>query len=144
MIYLLFLKRAEWESRFIMLNSIVIESPSKEDNNVDKRLSADKNDRLVRRMSKYRDHQSDCELKNELGFRDLCLQESDLIKKLQQQKPTEDKKRSHKTQTRKRKVRSEFVAFDRQIIAFSRRSRLHRNQHRNHKMISQISITTKC
>lgn len=70
------------------MNSIKIEPKIESD---DRQLSPCQSDRFSRRLSKYRDHQSDCQTKNDCSFRDMCEQESLQVKKLQSQQPKDRK-----------------------------------------------------
>lgn len=65
----------------------------------------DQNDRFERRLNNYRIHQIDCQMKNDGSFREMCEQEKNHIKKLQEQKTCERRqKRVNKRQSKKNKV----------------------------------------
>lgn len=76
------------------MNEIKTEILSVIDDNDDKRSPHDdQSDRFLRRLNKYRIHQSDCQVKNDESFREFCEQEGDHIKKLQEQKTINGKQR---------------------------------------------------
>lgn len=84
------------------MNSLMHESSLEVGENIDKRLPPKQTDRFVRRLNKYRIHQSDCQIKSDLSFRELCEQESQHIRKLQEQKPLAGRqKRVNKRQSKK-------------------------------------------
>lgn len=84
------------------MNSLLNESTLEVEENIDKRSSPKQTDRFVRRLNKYRIHQSDCQMKSDLSFRELCEQESLQIKKLQEQKPSAGRqKRASKKHVKK-------------------------------------------
>lgn len=84
------------------MNSLMDESALEVEENIDKRSSPRQTDRFVRRLNKYRIHQSDCQMKSDLSFRELCEQESQHIRKLQEQKPVAGRqKRVNKKQPKK-------------------------------------------
>jgi hypothetical protein len=87
-----------------MMNEVKSETLNTSTSDV-KRSSPDPFDRFERRLTKYRVHQSDCEMKNDESFRSMCAQESDHIRKLQEQQTSVGKqKRKNQKQPRKRKV----------------------------------------
>lgn len=79
---------------FTTMNSFTSDSPLSVRGDIEKRSSScDPSDRFSRRLTKYRIHQSDCQVKNDESFREFCEQESTKIQKLQNQKPNEGKQK---------------------------------------------------
>lgn len=86
------------------MNQVKSDSLSAIDENIDKRPANDQSDRFVRRLNKYRIHQSDCRVKNEQSFREFCDHETDHTKKLQEQSTIEVKhKKTYRRQTSSKK-----------------------------------------
>lgn len=93
-----------WNTFPITMNQIKSDSLSAIGENIDKRPANDQNDRFVRRLNKYRIHQSDCQTKNDQSFREFCDHENDLTKKLQELATIEvrQKKKAYRRQSSKK------------------------------------------
>lgn len=95
------------------MNQIKSDSLSAINENIDKRPANDQSDRFVRRLNKYRIHQSDCRVKNKQSFREFCDHEIDHTKKLQEQSTIEVKqKKTYRRQaSKKNKVLQNKIYF---------------------------------
>lgn len=91
------------------MNSLKIEPKIDVDEYIEKQLSPTQNDRFSRRLNKYRDHQSDCQTKNDCSFREICQQESMHVKKLQNQPKKEGKVRKVNPKSYKKKAVSVMI-----------------------------------
>jgi MamL-1 domain len=87
------------------MTSIKTESLSEPEEDIDKRSPPRQHDRFLRRLNKYRIHQSDCKMKSDFSSRELCEQESFHIEKLQRFKAAQGKPK----RASKKKVKVSFV-----------------------------------
>jgi hypothetical protein len=96
------------------MNALPSESLFGSEENDEKRpLLCDQSNRFSRRLSKYRNHQSDCQVKNDQSFHELCQQETRHIEKLQKQKESEGKsKRVQKRPSKKSSCNVSLTSFE--------------------------------
>lgn len=132
------------------MNQIKSESLSAIDENIDKRPANDQSERFVRRLNKYRIHQSDCRTKNDQSFREFCDHENDHTRKLQEQATIEVKSRKkayRRQSSKKNKVRQikSILNWIVQNFTFSAKRRHHRNKFQQMQPTTLLtSITLKC